>query len=172
MGTRSHKASSVVAVALAFALAAGTTLLWASAAGMQKKIAAKLSGSEQVPPVQTKGSGQFQGTITGEKSISYQLKYSGLSSRVTAAHIHTGMRKTNGPIVVFFCGGGGRPSCPASGGTVTGTISAASVVAGGNIKRGDLAEVIRAITSGNAYVNVHTTKYPGGEIRGQIEASK
>lgn len=166
MGRRSHKTSSVVAVAMAFALAAGTNLLWAGAAGMQKKIAAKLSGSEQVPRVQTKGSGQFQGTINGEKSISYQLKYSGLSSRVTAAHIHSGMRKTNGAIIAFLCGGG-TPACPASGGTAKGTITAANLN-----PRGDLPEVIRTITSGNAYVNVHTTKYPDGEIRGQIEASK
>ncbi len=96
---------------------------------------------------------------------------SGWSSRVTAAHIHVGARGTNGPVVVFFCGGGGRPSCPAAGETVTGTITTASVLAGADIKRGDLPGLMKAITAADTYVNVHTTKYKDGEIRGQIAAS-
>jgi hypothetical protein len=152
------------------AFVSAMSLLGAASAAMPMKMSTQLSGSEQVPAVQTPGTGQFQGTIaTDNKSIAYRLTFSGLSSRVTVAHIHVGARGTNGPVVVFFCGGGGgRPSCPAPGGTVTGTITAASVVAGGNIKRGDLPGLIKAIMTGDTYVNVHTTKYKDGEIRGPI----
>jgi len=63
---------------------------------MQMKIAAQLSGAEQVPPVQTAGTGKFQGTVAGSNSISYRLSFSGLSTPVTAAHIHFGKKVTNG----------------------------------------------------------------------------
>jgi hypothetical protein len=149
----------------------GTAAFQARAAGMAMKIAATLGGSQQVPPVQSPGSGTFAGTIRADnKSIAYRLTFSRLSTRVIAAHIHAGARGTNGPVVVFFCGGGGRPACPANGGTVTGTITAANVVGGGGIKRGDLRGLIKAIMDGNTYVNVHSTKYKDGEIRGQISS--
>lgn len=164
-----RRIDSFVSAATVCVLVSAMSLLGADAAAMPMKMSTQLSGSQQVPAVQTPGTGQFQGTIAaGNTSISYRLTFSVLSSPVTAAHIHVGSRGTNGPIVVFFCGGGGRPSCPAGGGTVTGTITAASVVAGGNIKRGDLPGLIKAIMTGNTYVNVHTTKYKDGEIRGQI----
>ena len=139
---------------------------------MQMKIAAQLSGAEQVPPVQTAGTGKFQGTVAGSNSISYRLSFSGLSTPVTAAHIHFGKKVTNGGPVVFFCGGGGRPPCPPSGGTVTGRITAANVIATEGMKQGDLAAVLQAMMNDETYVNVHTTKYKDGEIRSQIEVAK
>jgi hypothetical protein len=53
---------------------------------------------------------------------------------------------------------------------VTGTLTPANVVGptGQGIAAGEFAEVIRAIRKGSAYANVHSTKFPGGEIRGQI----
>jgi hypothetical protein len=159
-------------VMLCCALMAGTGAFQARAAGMAMKMSATLRGSEQVPPVQSPGKGTFSATIpANNKSISYRLTFTRLSTRVIGAHIHAGARGTNGPIVVFFCGGGGRPACPPNGGTVTGTITAANVVGGGGIKRGDLAGLIKAIMDGNTYVNVHSTKYKDGEIRGQIASS-
>ncbi len=172
MSLASSSLRYIFTAALAVSLVGGASLFWADAAGMQTKLTATLSGSEQVPPVQTKGSGQFLGTVTDNKSISYRLTFSSLSARVTAAHIHLGKRGANGGVVVWFCGGGGRPSCPASGGSVTGTITGASVVATEGIKRGDFAALLQAIMSGDTYINVHSTKYPDGEIRGQIQASQ
>jgi len=69
------------------------------------------------------------------------------------------------------------PFCPAApGGTVTGNITVANVIAAGTasqqIAAGELAEVVAAIRAGVAYVNVHATPLnPGGEVRGQIRAS-
>jgi hypothetical protein len=104
--------------------------------------------------------------------MSYQLTYSGLSSVATAAHIHFAQRGVNGGVVAFPCGGGGKPACPPNGGTVNGTITASDIlaVAEQGVAAGDFAGVVRAIQSGTAYVNVHSTQFPAGEIRGQIRA--
>jgi hypothetical protein len=94
---------------------------------------------------------------------------------VTQAHIHFGKIHVPGGIMVFFCtnlgnGPAGTPLCPASGGTVTGTWTAASVVGptGQNVTPGDFSAVIDALNSNTAYANIHTTKFPAGEIRGQV----
>jgi hypothetical protein len=57
---------------------------------------------------------------------------------------------------------------------VTGTISASDVLAipGQGLAAGDLASMVRAIRAGFAYVNVHTTNFPSGEIRGQIRVEE
>ena len=72
---------------------------------------------------------------------------------------------------VFLCGGGSKPACPAAGGTVTDTITAADVLAvpEQGITGGDFSDLLRILKSGNAYVNVHTVNHLGGEIRGQVK---
>ena len=59
---------------------------------------------------------------------------------------------------------------PGPGGTVEGVIDMPDVIgpAAQGIAAGELREVIRALRKGYVYANVHTTKYPGGEIRGQV----
>jgi hypothetical protein len=133
-----------------------------------KKWTAKLDGFQQVPSLLSNGKGTFTATISSN-SISYTLTYSGLSSTTTVAHIHFGQTGVNGGVVAFLCGGGGKPTCPTSG-TVSGTITASNIIgpADQGIAAGDFAGALRAIQSGNTYVNVHSTKFPAGEIRGQI----
>jgi hypothetical protein len=78
---------------------------------------------------------------------------------------------------VFLCsnlgnGPAGTQACPAAGGTITGTITAANVTAGAagqGIAAGEFAEFVNAIRAGATYVNVHSTNRPGGEIRAQLE---
>ena len=78
--------------------------------------------------------------------------------------------------MVFLCsnlGNGpvGTQTCPAAGGTITGTIDAGDVGAGattpGHAAR-EFDELVRAIRAGATYVNVHTADHPGGEIRAQL----
>jgi hypothetical protein len=115
-------------------------------------------------------------SLDADKSqITYTLTYSGLSAPVTQAHIHFGKLHVAGGIMVFFCtnlgnGPAGTPTCPANGGTVTGTWTAASVVgpAAQNVPPGDFNAVISALNSNTAYANIHTTKFTAGEIRGQV----
>jgi len=109
------------------------------------------------------------------QTMTYTLTFSGLSAPVTQSHIHFGKEHVPGGVMVFLCtnlgnGPSGTPACPASGGTVTGTISAASVIAiaGQNVKAGDFDALEDALESDTAYGNIHTTNFPAGEIRGQV----
>ncbi len=90
-----------------------------------------------------------------------------------AAHIHLGQRSVNGGVAAFLCGGGDKPPCPATAGTVTGVIDAADIIGPvqQSIAAGEFNELVRAIRSGVSYANVHTNKHPGGEIRGQIRGN-
>lgn len=137
---------------------------------------AELTSFNQVPSVLARGHGHFYAEINEDHTISFELSYAEMSSPVVQAHIHFGAGKTNGGVMVFLCGGV-KPACPASG-TVTGTITAADVsvlpatngdsVIPQGVQPGDLAGLIKAVRSGDTYVNVHTTNFPNGEIRGQV----
>jgi CHRD domain-containing protein len=109
--------------------------------------------------------------------LTYTETFGGLTSPVTQSHIHFAERGVPGSIFVFLCsnlgnGPAGTQACPADGGTITGTVTAANVlsVPGQNITAGEFAELLRILRSGDAYVNVHTTRFPAGEIRGQLRA--
>ena len=104
--------------------------------------------------------------------------YEGLAG-VTQAHIHLGRPAITGGIVLFLCTNltpkpAGVPvpqACPDAPATISGTLTAADVVAlaaGQGIAAGEFAEVVRAIRAGATYANVHTTLRQGGEIRGLI----
>jgi hypothetical protein len=115
------------------------------------------------------------------QSLTFTLTFSGLSSDVTQAHIHLGEKHQAGGIFVFFCtnlgnGPAGTQACPAGGGTVTGMITAASIlpIPAQGFPAGSFDALVTAITSTSeaTYANVHTTNFPGGEIRGQIVEGK
>jgi hypothetical protein len=144
---------------------------------------ATLSGFEEIGALNsntgailTDGEGSLQLDLDeGSQTLNYTLTYSGLTSNVTQAHIHFGKVHVAGGIFVFLCtnlgnGPAGTPACPPAGGTVSGTITAAGVLAvpGQNITAGDFDAVIQIITSDTAYANIHTVHFPAGEIRGQI----
>ena len=142
-------------------------------AAEEKSFRAKLTGFQEVPAISTTGRGEFRAKLdSSESSLSYELQYSELQGApVLFAHVHIGQRGVNGGVMFFLCGGGGKPVCPASAATVTGTVTAADVIgpAGQGIAPGEFAEALRAMRSGVAYANVHTSPFPGGEIRGQIK---
>jgi hypothetical protein len=142
------------------------------------KLRTKLVGAEEVPVVSTQASGDFEARVEADGSVSYKLSYEGLEGGNTLfAHIHLGQTSVNGGIMAFLCGGGNKPACPNISGTVEGTIAATDILplatqqipAGATGSTDGLNEFVRAMRNGNAYVNVHTTVSPGGEIRGQIK---
>ena len=147
---------------------------------------ARLRGINETPgPVATQATGSFTATLSSDgSSLSYTVSYSNLNAQVRFSHIHFGLPKETGGIMVFLCGpaagadGGplagfpNPPACPdTTSGTVSGTVTAANVVgpnSQGITPAGDFAKVVQAMREGAAYVNVHSTRSPNGEIRGPV----
>jgi hypothetical protein len=147
--------------------------------GRDDVLRARLKADNEVPIVISSARGDFRARINwSAQTIEYQLSYSGLEGPVTQSHIHAGQTFVAGGIMIWLCANppittapAGTQVCPAAPATITGTISSADVIgpAGQAVPAGSFADAIRAIRSGNAYANVHSTSAPGGEIRGQIE---
>jgi hypothetical protein len=168
------------AVAIAVLLLALGVGSYAIASSGTNNIRGKdLSGYQENPDISTVASGDFDGRIDDDAmTIEYELSYANLEGDVLQAHIHFGKTAINGGISAFLCsnlgnGPAGTPLCPGpSSGAVTGTIDAADVIGptGQGIEAGAFGELVAAIRAGHAYANVHTTKWPGGEIRAQLNA--
>lgn len=145
--------------------------------GMRHRVEARLKGWQEVPAVSSAASGRFRATIDrASQSLRYELSYQGLEGDVRQAHIHLGQHGVNGGIMVWLCQTAlnvspvaSTPACPQSG-TVSGVITAADVIgpAGQGVAAAEFAEALAAIRAGVAYANVHTSKFTGGEIRGQL----
>ena len=146
-----------------------------------KVISESLTGYEETPSaVSTTGNGTFNARISNDETrIDWELSYSDLEGAVQQAHIHFGQKAVSGPIVVFLCtnlgnGPAGTQPCPAPPATISGTLLAADVTNLANergISAGELEEFIKAIRAGATYVNVHSTRWPGGEIRSQLDGN-
>lgn len=137
----------------------------------------QLSGFEEDPAaLSTTGTGSLHLTIDeDDQELTYELSYADLEGDVTQAHIHLGGIAQSGGISTFLCsnlgnGPAGTQACPAAPATITGTLTAAQVIGPvpQGILAGEMAELIDAIQADTTYVNVHSTKYPGGEIRSQL----
>jgi hypothetical protein len=145
---------------------------------------------EAAAVVSTTGSGTFRASISDdETTINYTLTFRDLEGDVTQAHIHIGHPQNQGGIVLWLCDSATNPApsdttpaCTANNpmntraGMVTGTLTANDVqnlpangIAGATATTpGEFAEVIALIRAGRTYVNVHSSKFPPGEIRSQI----
>jgi hypothetical protein len=122
-------------------------LLAAPVANAQtERFSASLGGENEVPPINTGGTAAFEMTI--QDTITFSLTFSGLSSPLTVAHLHFAPSKVAGGVMIFLCGGGNQPACPAATeGTITGTITAANVTGPGGqgITPGDLDSALEAV---------------------------
>ena len=143
-----------------------------------RTLRASLKGIEEPPSISSTGRGTFRATISEDgTSLSYTLSYADLEGDVQQSHIHLGQRSVSGGIAVFLCtnlgnGPAGTPACPGPrAGTVSGTVTGDQIVgpSGQGLAPGEFAELLRAIDRQVTYANVHSSKHPGGEIRGQID---
>ena len=124
-----------------------------------QKIVVNLSGSEEVPPVQTEATGVAE-FIPGEDSVAYSVNATNIQG-VTAGHIHLGNRGENGPVVVTLF----KYDSPMNEVSETGTITADKLE--GPLAGKQLSDLAAAGANGTLYVNIHTEQNPNGEIRGQ-----
>jgi hypothetical protein len=141
----------------------------APASAASRTYTASLSGAEEVPPVDTRARGQaiFKLSKDGQ-SLEYRLIVANIEN-VTQAHIHLAPAGQNGPVVAWLYPSGPPVQLipgPSNGVLMTGSLTTASLV--GPLAGQSLSALVEAMDIGGAYINVHTTQFPGGEIRGQI----
>jgi hypothetical protein len=141
--------------AVALLVAVGTMLGFAGAVSAGPAI--PLNAEQETTGSTSPGSGFFSYTIEGQQ-LCYTLEVRDMTMAPVAAHIHVGARNVAGPIVVPLM------TPPAATSTVSECITAAE---GGAMTPAELAAIAAAPRS--YYVNVHTTNWPGGELRGQLK---
>ncbi len=143
------------------ALAVASVVVGMAAAAPQEdtyKLNARLTARAEIPRptgVRVGATGTFTGKaveLANDKaSLTWRLTFSKLSGRAIAAHVHVGRQGKAGPVMVALCG-----PCR-SGQRGSATITHAQ---------------LNRIEAGATYVNIHTTKNAGGEIRGQVKATE
>jgi len=132
-----------VAIAAAIALSGCAEMM-----NTKQNFSADLTGAQEAPPVATPGRGSATATLDGN-ALDYTVQYSGLSGPATGAHFHgPAVAGQNAGVQVNI----GQPSL-------------ASPIKG----RAQLSDQQAAdLKAGRLYVNIHTARNPGGEIRGQV----
>lgn len=126
-----------------------------------KRFNVTLDGSQEVPSIPTPASGNGNVVVSGNREyVDYNFTVTNLTSPVIAAHFHRGARGVNGPIVKNL--------------EFTRLEGNNSYALRGRWSRQDAAQpltndLVNDLLNGQIYVNVHTTQYPDGEIRGQVE---
>ena len=131
--------------------------------GTDTDFEAVLGGGDEVPPVTTLATGSATLTIEGQQIV-YQVDVQNIED-VLFSHIHIAPEGENGPVRLNLCGTDDTPGCSTIG---TGTLVSDSNGVTAGTPPITFDSLVSAIRAGNAYVNVHTTANPGGEIRGQI----
>lgn len=150
---------------------------------------AELVPTQEVPSVSSGARGRFKATIDrANQTISYELSYEGLEAAPEQAHVHVGQRRVNGGISVFLCGNPPTvpaatfpqpQACPPSPATITGVLTPANIVGpeGQGIAPSlngvnEFDELVDKILEGLTYANVHSAKFRGGEVRGQLHTDE
>ena len=151
--------------------------------GKDLRAFAKLSTFNEVLPKGTGASGTFRARLSPDGStLNWSFTWSGLTGPPLFAHLHFAQSGVNGNVMTFLCGGPAgnpdipaKPACPqTTSGSITGSTTAADIIAlnSGTTDQGldlhDFETFLNAIRAGDAYANMHTTRFPGGEIRGQL----
>jgi hypothetical protein len=128
----------------------GLLLIAAPALGETMMFKADLKAASEVPPTQSSGQGNTMVTLdTEKKTVAWKTTFTGLSGNPTAAHFH-------------------GPAAP-------GQNAGPAVDVSGKIEEGSAPltdDQIKDLQAGKWYINIHTAKYPDGEIRGQLEMVK
>lgn len=109
-----------------------------------------LEGASEVPAVNTTATGTATVDIKSDRSVTALVVVTGMTP--TASHIHEALTGANGPVIVPFVKTGDNTFAAAEGAKLT-------------------EAQYESYKAGRLYVNVHSAKYPGGEIRGQLRGN-
>lgn len=145
----------------------------------------RLSTFHEVPPKANGASGTFEAQLCDDgTALCWTFTWNNLTGPPLFAHIHFGLPGANYPVMTFFCGGpNGNPDIPAkapcpqtTSGSITGKTTASDIIALNTAGSADQAlnlhdfeAFLNALRNGAGYANMHTVRFPGGEIRGQIK---
>jgi hypothetical protein len=119
--------------------------------------------------INSTASGKWTGILDPNTNImTWTMTYTGLTTNSTASHIHAQAPTTTtaGVVLNFATFPGSTLTLGATSGTASGSINLTTGTTTGLSITGD--SLLKAINAGQAYVNVHSTQYGAGEIRGQI----
>ena len=138
-----------------------------------------LTGSQEVPPSGSAGIGSALVTLdTATNLLTVNVSFAGLGSPTIASHIHCcALPGTNAMVATGVPTFPGFPLGVTTGTylmtfdlTVASTYNPAFITAHGGTVAGAMAAFIDGLNSGQTYLNIHTSQFPGGEIRGQLNA--
>jgi len=147
------------------------------------RFSANLSTFNEVVPKGTGAHGTYRAVLSKDGStLNWTVTWTGLTGPPLFAHLHFAQAGVNGNVMTFICGGPNgnpdipaKPACPqTTSGSISGTTTAADIIAlnSGASDQGldlhDFATFLKAVARGDSYANMHTARFPGGEIRGQV----
>ena len=135
-------------IGILVALLAGCSSMHSMMGGGEGGESVKLSGGNEVPPVQTSASGTGTVTVGDDCSVKANIKVSGM--KATAAHIHMGAAGANGKVIVPFVKQGDDAFVAPEGAKLD-------------------AQGCADYKAGKTYVNVHSDAHKAGEIRAQLK---
>jgi hypothetical protein len=128
-------------------------------------MAATLSGGEETPALLTGAVGTAVISVDPvSEELAVTLALFNFSTGTSAGHIHVAPKGVAGPVVINFP----IPTQRTGDVSLTFRVGASAFVARPEIGIATMADAIQAIVGGNAYVNIHTSQFPAGEIRGQL----
>ena len=139
------KMQRILALAAALVLASCSSMPdWMPGSGAMK---VNLTGAEEVPPANTSGSGSGSFRVADDGTITGSVTTKDVKG--TMAHIHQGAKGANGPVIVPLDKNGDTYTVPAG--------------------RKLTSAQMDALKKGQLYVNVHSDRYKGGEVRAQLQ---
>jgi len=165
--------------AVATALVTGSFAVAGGGDGDNRRFKAPLDGWQEVPSVVTDGEGRFKARLVDRDTIEFWLSYEELMAAPIQAHIHIGSHHENGGVSGWLCGPAANTNqglCPSEQeddgfeGELHGFIERDDVTGptAQGVEPGEIEDLIRAMRNDEAYANVHTSRFPGGEIRGDL----
>ncbi len=134
------------------------------------RFSAAMSGAQEVPAVTTDAGAAATFALNADGTLSYELRATAPIADATQAHIHLGGRGQNGPVVAFLFGLTSPTDFAAGDLIASGTIDDDDVIERPGFD-GTVGTLVQRLRQGRAYANLHTTDWPGGEVRGQIVVS-
>jgi len=145
--TRTLRRSLVLAAGSLALLVAGCSSVPSWMGGGGQAVHVDLGGGQEVPPVNVDGVGTGTITVASDGAVSGSVTTQGVAG--IAAHIHEGAIGKNGPVIIPLQKTGEDTWSVPKGAKLNDT-------------------QMKAFKNGDLYVNVHTARHRGGEVRGQI----